>query len=251
MSNRAQRRAATRQNMQAASPASTTSAASPSSTVSAAQLAANRANAEKSCGPKTEAGKLISSHNAVKTGLTGRTILLPTDDIAAYQALVALIAQQFAPATGYESHLVQRMADTEWRLLRIPTLEAGLLAMGRTELFAQCGDDPVTLEILVSRAYEKDLRNLSLQERRLRNYLKADAAELHRVQAARLAAAELPADPPAASTAAHQPPPSQAAPSTLPSQNGFEFSTPAPAPEETAQSAEIGELYGKTEAAAA
>jgi hypothetical protein len=69
--------------MQADSPASTTSAASPSSTVSAAQLAANRANAEKSCGPKTAAGKFTSSHNAVKTGLTGRTILLPTDDVAA------------------------------------------------------------------------------------------------------------------------------------------------------------------------
>lgn len=113
--------------------------------------------------------------------------------------------------------------------------------MGRTELFAQYGGDPVTLEILVSPTYEKDLRNLSLQERRLRNYLKSDAAELARVQVARLAAA----------TPADQPPPSQAAPPTLPMQNGFEFSTPAPAPEKPAQSAEVDELSEKTEAAAA
>jgi hypothetical protein len=68
MPNRAQRRAAARRTMQAAAPAST---ASPSSTIPEAQLAANRANAEKSTGPKTEAPKLISSHNAVETGLTG------------------------------------------------------------------------------------------------------------------------------------------------------------------------------------
>jgi hypothetical protein len=123
--------------------------------------------------------------------------------------------------------------------------------MGRTELFAQCGGDPVTLEILVSRTYEKDFRNLSLQERRLRSYLKSDAAEFRRVQAERLAAAELPANPPAASTPANQPSPSQAAPNPLPMQNGFEFSTSAPASEEPAQSAEVDELDGKTEAAAA
>jgi len=72
--------------------------------------------------------------------------------------------------------------------------------------------------------------------------MKADAAELARVQAA----AELPADPPAASTPADQP-----TPRTLPMQNGFEFSTPAPDPQKPAQSAEIDELNGKTEAAAA
>jgi len=72
--------------------------------------------------------------------------------------------------------------------------------------------------------------------------MKADAAELARVQAA----AELPADPPAASTPADQP-----TPRTLPMQNGFEFSTPAPASEEPAPSAEVDELARKTEAAAA
>ena len=48
------------------------------------QLAANQANSQLSTGPKTPEGKATSSLNAVKTGLTGRTVLLPGDDAAAY-----------------------------------------------------------------------------------------------------------------------------------------------------------------------
>ncbi|MBV9938821.1 MAG: hypothetical protein JO150_09975 [Acidobacteriaceae bacterium] len=43
--------------------------------VSERRLAANRANAQWSTGPQTPEGKAKSSLNAVKTGLTGRTVL--------------------------------------------------------------------------------------------------------------------------------------------------------------------------------
>jgi len=147
MPNRAARRAAAHQTNKAA--------AQTTSPISDAQLAANRANAQSSTGPKTEQGKLVSSHNALKTGLTGRTIVLPTDDVAAYQSLVALINKKFAPANDIEQHLTQTMlaeqaptgrpetiADTEWRLLRIPTLESGFYALGRHELAADCAMNP-------------------------------------------------------------------------------------------------------------
>ena len=45
-----------------------------------AQVHANRANAQLSTGPSSASGKAKSSLNAVKTGLTGRTVLLPGDD---------------------------------------------------------------------------------------------------------------------------------------------------------------------------
>jgi hypothetical protein len=57
-------------------------------TTSERRLAANRANAQRSTGPRTKTGKAKSALNAVKTGLTGRTVLLPTADVAAYQAHV-------------------------------------------------------------------------------------------------------------------------------------------------------------------
>ena len=93
---------------------------------SEAQITANRANAQLSTGPITEAGKAKSSHNAVKTGLTGRTILLPTDDREVYLQHVARFFTKYQPVTEDEKALTQSVADTEWRLVRIPSLESGI-----------------------------------------------------------------------------------------------------------------------------
>ena len=47
--------------------------------------ARNRANAAHSTGPKTEAGKRRSSLNGMRHGLTGHTIILPSEDLHAYR----------------------------------------------------------------------------------------------------------------------------------------------------------------------
>jgi hypothetical protein len=154
-----------------------------------AQINANRENAQKSTGPTSEAGARKSSHNAVKTGLTGRTILLPTDDVTAYENFVTLLNEKHQPANDYERHLVQSIADTEWRLLRIPSLEAATFALGRRELaneFADEEDEPTRaalIEALVLRTYKKDLSNLALQERRLRGQLAKHLDELKELHA--------------------------------------------------------------------
>jgi hypothetical protein len=85
------------------------------------RLAANRANAQLSTGPTTPAGKAKSSLNAVKTGLTGRTVLLPSEDAEAYAAHLARYQEEFQPVGVRETQLVQNLADTQWRLDRIPT----------------------------------------------------------------------------------------------------------------------------------
>jgi hypothetical protein len=155
---------------------------------SEARLLANRANSQFSTGPRTEAGKAKSSLNAVKTGLTGRTVLLPTDDASIYQHHLDRHFSQFSPATDQEQVLVQTIADTEWRLLRIVPLETGLYAIGRRKLADQFADepDPTTREALIMAevftVYMKQLSNLALQERRLRNQRKADIAELQQLQ---------------------------------------------------------------------
>ena len=103
------------------------------STATPAQIAANQANAKLSTGPKTAEGKAASSHNAVRTALTGRTVLLPTDDVEAYQKHVARFEAQFHPVTDREKELTQNIADTQWRLNRIFALEQGIYAVGRLE----------------------------------------------------------------------------------------------------------------------
>lgn len=163
---------------------------------SSQQLAANRANAQLSSGPTSSEGKAKVSHNALKTGLTGRTILLPSDDVAAYQAQVAQIFEQFAPASDEEKRLTQSLADTLWRLERIPSLEAGIYAIGRRELAAQFSDEEdeavrkAMIEAQIFLSYRRDLNNLSVQEARLRRQYEKDEVELKRLLAEREKAAK-------------------------------------------------------------
>ena len=49
------------------------------------RAAINRANAQHSTGPRTEAGKKRSSLNALRHGLTGHVIVMPGEDLAAYE----------------------------------------------------------------------------------------------------------------------------------------------------------------------
>ena len=87
----------------------------------------NRANSEHSTGPRTEAGKKRSSQNALRHGLTCRTAVLPTEDQAAYEQHCLHFRDEYQPANATETQLVQELADTSWRLNRIPLLETGLL----------------------------------------------------------------------------------------------------------------------------
>ncbi len=87
----------------------------------------NRANAAHSTGPRTAAGKQRSSLNAVSHGLTSRSAVLATEDPAAYQRHCRQFFDEYQPATTTETQLTQELADTSWRLNRIPELEAALL----------------------------------------------------------------------------------------------------------------------------
>jgi hypothetical protein len=153
-----------------------------------AQIKANQANAQKSTGPISEAGKAKSSHNAVKTGLTGHTIVLPTDDVAAYERHIDRFFNDYDPADDEERTLVQWIADTEWRLLRIASLESGIYAIGRRALAAELTDeqDPAVRAALIEAQifvnYRKDLSNLALQEARLSRQRDARMAELKGLQ---------------------------------------------------------------------
>ncbi len=160
--------------------------------VSPARLAANRENAQLSTGPRTEEGKRHSSINAVKTALTGRTVLLPTDDAAAYQYHLEQYDRELKPMGVRECALVQSIADTEWRLMRIPQLEMAIYARGRDEFAEKFAHEAPALQagkvdLETFLAYEKQLRNLQLQEGRLRRQREKDLATLRTMQQERAA----------------------------------------------------------------
>ncbi|MDP8981230.1 MAG: hypothetical protein M3O35_11650 [Acidobacteriota bacterium] len=98
-----------------------------------ARAARNRANAAHSTGPKTEAGKKRSSLNAYRHGLTGHTIILPVEDLDAYHTFTRKFFVEFKPQSMLENQLVQSLADTAWRMNRVPALENNLIALGFAE----------------------------------------------------------------------------------------------------------------------
>jgi len=158
-----------------------------SAPVSAAQLAANQSNAQLSTGPTSLAGKATSSLNAVKTALTGRTVLLPGDDASAYQQHLSAYADDLRPIGARECDLVQSIADSAWRLKRIPGLETAIFAQGHIE-FAEAFNHhdpalrPSMIELQTFLKYEKQLRNLQLQESRLARRRQKELAELRQLQ---------------------------------------------------------------------
>jgi hypothetical protein len=147
------------------------------------QIAANRENAQHSTGPSTAEGKARSAINAVKSGLTGRTILLPNEDVPVYEAHVASLTSQYAPVGYAEQTLVQSIADAEWRLQRIPSLEFGFYAMGNIEFGPLFANQPEHLHtsLIQNRTYvtyQKELRNLQVQEIRILRHRDAYLREL-------------------------------------------------------------------------
>jgi hypothetical protein len=76
-----------------------------------AQIAANRANAQHSTGPRTDAGKLRASQNALRHGLcAGIPIMHDEDDGSGDQILDAL-REEFQPVGPTEEILVYKMAE--------------------------------------------------------------------------------------------------------------------------------------------
>jgi hypothetical protein len=140
-----------------------------------------------STGPKSPEGKATASLNAVKTALTGRTVLLSSDDATDYERHIRAYQDELKPVGQPESDLVQSIADTAWRLARIPGLEMAIYAKGHMQFAESFNDrDPslrrAIIELQTHLTYEKQLRNLQLQEARLHRRREKDTAELRRLQ---------------------------------------------------------------------
>ena len=91
------------------------------------QILANRENAKKSSGPRTNGGKAIARMNALKHGLTAQTLLIPGESAEEFEAFFAALYQEHCPETASERQLVDLIATLQWRLWRAASLERSLL----------------------------------------------------------------------------------------------------------------------------
>jgi hypothetical protein len=90
------------------------------------QIEANRLNAVKSTGPRTEAGKQRSRRNAVRHGLTAETVISTLEDVEDYKEFEAAVIADYDAESAVERELVLRLASILWRLRRAATMETGL-----------------------------------------------------------------------------------------------------------------------------
>jgi hypothetical protein len=143
----------------------------------------NRENAQHSTGPKTEAGKQRSSLNALRHGLTGQIVVMPSEDLHAYQLHLKSFTDEYHPNGATEANLVQALADASWRLNRVAALETNVLILGITQ---EC--DPIAGALAIASALEsqsKALSNLSMHSQRLSRQFETTVAQLRDLQKTR------------------------------------------------------------------
>jgi len=183
-----------------------------------AQIRANRANAQKSPGPKTPEGKANSRFNATSHNITGTVSLRSGPEKAAFDAYFERLIPDFHATTDLEHELASRVIDVMFRLARISILEGNILSVETSEAAiseapatagtnnatagsnnaagtnsaaadtnnAAAGIDQAIAQAKTFIRESRTISNLSLYEQRLSRTLRNDLATLNQLRSQRL-----------------------------------------------------------------
>ena len=88
-----------------------------------AQIIANRRNAQKSTGPKSQKGKAKASKNSVKHGILAKKTIISSENKQEFDLFKSKIFEELIPQSPMESILVQRVVDLSWQLKRIKNIQ--------------------------------------------------------------------------------------------------------------------------------
>jgi hypothetical protein len=109
--------------------------------VSEKQLAANRANAAKSTGPRTPSGKTRSAQNARKHGFAASTFaVVRLEDLDEVANLRADLITVYQPVNSQEFFAIERIALAQQAILRAARLETGLFTTCLNETLDPAGN---------------------------------------------------------------------------------------------------------------
>ena len=128
--------------------------------------------------------------NALRHGLTARVVVLPTEDMDAYQAFAKEIVDSLDAQTPVERQFAQTVADNQWRINRIRSIEDGMLGMGHFEAAGNfdCPSAEIHSAMTAARAFRNDSKsfvNLSIYEQRLHRSMKESLRQLKDLQTER------------------------------------------------------------------
>src|SRR5215469_2628391 len=93
---------------------------------SARKTIANRKNAQKSTGPKTEQGKATVSQNATKHGLTASEMHCEDDLDLNLDEYKESLLKAYKPKGPAEEEVVSRIIAQSWRLRRVNKTDTGI-----------------------------------------------------------------------------------------------------------------------------
>ena len=170
------------------------SPAIPQSQISEAQLEANRQNAQKSTGPRTEEGKKRCRINATRHGLTGQFHAFSYEDKRAFDEHCTNLMADFKPETYREKILAMSIAEDMWRLNRARALENNIFAFGMSGEIADATDvdsaegHAAACQARVWLADGKNIQLLALYETRIRRNIEKNEKQLKELQTERKAA---------------------------------------------------------------
>jgi hypothetical protein len=163
--------------------------------ISEKQLEANRRNAHRSTGPRTEEGKKVSALNARRHNLTGQVTAMTDADRLMHDAFSAAIVESLTPEGAVETQLAQRIATDSWRLNRISAVEDNLFALGHSAKSdeIETEDPEIHAALTAARVFtaeSKQLQLLTLYEQRINRNIQKNLVMLQALQSARLAKRE-------------------------------------------------------------
>jgi len=109
--------------------------------LSEARLAANRANAQKSTGPRTPAGKLRSAANSSQHGFAGTNFaVVRLEDPAEIDKFKADLVATYQPINSQELFAIESIAIAQQSMRRAARLESGIFTACLNEAFDRRSD---------------------------------------------------------------------------------------------------------------
>jgi hypothetical protein len=164
--------------------------------ISPNRQAANRLNAAKSTGPRSDSGKARSSQNARRHGLTAQITVMTEEDRVAHDKFTQAMVAELAPVGEMETFHAASAAEEAWRLHNARAQCNNIVAIGH---FDGTGDryeaehpeiHTAITAATVMRDRAKTLELLSLYEQRIHRSFQKHYDQLRKLQAERRAKRE-------------------------------------------------------------
>jgi hypothetical protein len=150
------------------------------------QWEANKANAQLSTGPTSDAGKQIVSQNALRHGLSGRVHAALAGEQEPFALHCRAWRDAMLPVGTVEETLTKDIAADHWRLNRARTMENALFT--QIEMAEDADPNPATADAQAWVDPSKGLQRIALYAARIQRAIEKNTNALQALQLERKAA---------------------------------------------------------------